>query len=183
MSASGRTGRWANAALVVSVAPGDYPGGPLAGLRFQRELEERASALGGRRGVPGQRVVDFLRGETSRTLPASSCPWSVVSFPLDECLPPFVAGALRQALPELLSKFPPLRRGLLLGVETRTSSPVRIPRAETMESVGFSGLYPIGEGAGYAGGIVSAAVDGVRAADAYAERLGGGLVRHPAPFA
>ncbi|MBI5440123.1 MAG: hypothetical protein HY900_02810 [Deltaproteobacteria bacterium] len=95
MSAAGRTGGWANAALVVPCSPEDYGGGPLGGFRFQEELERYAARLGGERGVPAQRVSDFLAGRASRTLPPSSCPWPLVSAPLESCLPPFVGRALR----------------------------------------------------------------------------------------
>jgi len=174
MSASGRTGRWANAALVAGVGPGEVGAGPLAGHAFQREWEGRAAAAGGGRGVPAQRVADFLRGRPSQSLHRSSCPWPLVPSDLAQCLPPFVAAALREALPALFRQLGPLEEGCLLGVETRTSSPVRLARGEDLQAVGFPGLYPVGEGAGHAGGIVSAAVDGVRAADAYAARCGGG---------
>jgi uncharacterized FAD-dependent dehydrogenase len=95
---------------------------------------------------------------------------------LASCLPPSVAEALRLALPDLLRQVGALKGGLLLGVETRTSSSVRLTRAADGQAVGFPGLYPVGEGAGYAGGIVSAAVDGVRAADAYAQAVQGAQV-------
>lgn len=169
MSASGRTGRWANAALVAAVGPRELGFGPLAGHAFQREWESRAAGLGGDRGVPAQRLKDFVAGRPSRDLPPSSCPWPTVPAELATCLPPPVAAALRAALPDLVRQLGALEGGLLLGVETRTSSPVRLTRGADHQAPGFPGLYPMGEGAGYAGGIVSAAVDGVRAVDAYAE--------------
>lgn len=169
MSASGRTGRWANAALVAAVGPGELGSGPLAGHAFQREWERRAGSMGGDRGVPAQRLEDFACGRSSRDLPPSSCPWPTVPADLAGCLPPGVAEALRGALPDLIRQVGALKGGLLIGVETRTSSPVRLTRGADGQAPGFPGLYPVGEGAGYAGGIVSAAVDGVRAADAYAE--------------
>ncbi|MEW6490648.1 MAG: FAD-dependent oxidoreductase [Thermodesulfobacteriota bacterium] len=169
MSASGRTGRWANAALVAAVGHRELGPGPLAGHAFQREWESRAGGLGGERGVPAQRLEDFVAGRPSRDLPPSSCPWPTVPADLASCLPPWVAEALRSALPDLIRQVGALKAGLLLGVETRTSSPVRLTRATDGQAPGFPGLYPVGEGAGYAGGIVSAAVDGVRAVDAYAE--------------
>ncbi len=176
MSGSGRSGRWANAALVASVAPADWGGGALQGFAFQREWEQRASTLAGVRRTPGQRVGDFLAGRCSKTLPRSSCPWRPVTGDLDRCLPPAVAAALRSALPALLGQVRALADGLLLGVETRTSSPVRLTRGPDLQSTGCRALYPIGEGAGYAGGIVSAAIDGVRAADSYVRSLGEGPV-------
>ena len=176
MSGSGRRGRRANAALVVPVTPlhaGD--GGPLAGLAFQHEVEQRAARLGGFQRVPAQRAKDFLAGGQGGELPRSSCPWPLEPTSLARCLPGFVAAALAEALPALFCQVGALREALLLAPETRTSSPVRIVRGGDLESVGVRDLYPVGEGAGYAGGIVSAAVDGARAADAYAARLGGGL--------
>jgi uncharacterized FAD-dependent dehydrogenase len=170
MSASRRSGRWANAALVVGIAPADWGGGALAGYRFQRRWEERARDLGGEKGVPAQSVRDFLAGRPSSALPRSSCPWRLIPQDLSPCLPDFVAAELRGALPRLIAQFRPLDEGILLGVETRTSSPVRVVRDEGLEAPGFPGLYPIGEGAGYAGGIVSAAVDGVRSVDAFVAR-------------
>lgn len=178
MSASGRTGRWANAALVAGVEPGEVGAGALSGHGFQREWEERAASLGGDRGVPAQRVKDFLAGLPSREIPRSSCPWPTVPGDLRGCLPPFVAAALRETLPALVRQVGALEEGWLLGVETRTSSPVRLTRGEDLQSPGFPALFPVGEGAGYAGGIVSAAVDGVRAVDAYlGARIGGSRKR------
>jgi uncharacterized FAD-dependent dehydrogenase len=176
MSASARSGRWANAALVVPCSPGDIGGGALAGVALQEEIERAAFCLAGSRAVPAEGVADFLSARRSRRLPSSSCPWPLVPAELSRCLPVFAREALRGALPELVKKLPPLGTGTLLAAETRTSSPIRIPRDERMECVGLPGLYPVGEGAGHAGGIVSAAVDGARAVDAYAERLGGGVV-------
>ncbi|MBI5015131.1 MAG: hypothetical protein HZB55_06515 [Deltaproteobacteria bacterium] len=176
MSSSGRRGPRANAALVVGVEPRDTgaESNPLAGLRFQGDWEGRAKRAAGARAVPAQRVREFLGGATQGALPRSSCPWPLVRAPMAELLPDFVAATLRDALPALVRQVGPLEDGLLLAPETRTSSPVRIARGETLESVGVCDLYPIGEGAGYAGGIVSAAIDGARAADAYATRLQGG---------
>jgi len=168
MSASRRSGRWANAALVVGVSPADWGGGALGGYRFQRQWEERAQGLGGDKGVPAQTVKDFLAGRRSPAVPPSSCPWPLVPRDLSRCLPEFAVAELRGALPGLVGQCRALEEGTLLGVETRTSSPLRIARGEDLQAPDFSGLYPIGEGAGYAGGIVSAAVDGVRAVDAFA---------------
>jgi uncharacterized FAD-dependent dehydrogenase len=175
MSASGRRGRWANAALVVTVSPKDCGATPLAGFRFQRDWERRAAYCAGRGRVPAQRVSDFLADRPSAGLPQSSCPWGLIPADLARCLPTFATRALRVALPHIFRQMGPLERGVLIGVETRTSSPLRVVRGETLESPGCRGLYPIGEGAGQAGGIVSAAIDGARAADAYARSLGGGL--------
>ena len=171
MSGSGRRGPRANAALVVGVEPSDVGGEALGGLEWQRSLEAMVYAHVGPRRVPAQRVADFQAGQASASLPRSSCPWPLASLRLDQCLPDFAASALGNVLPALIRQLPPLADGLLLGVETRTSSPVRIARGEDLVSVSVPDLYPIGEGSGYAGGIVSAAVDGVRAADAWAARL------------
>ncbi|WP_025323030.1 NAD(P)/FAD-dependent oxidoreductase [Deferrisoma camini] len=174
MSGSRRSGRRANAALVVAVEPRDWGGGALEGLAWRRRWERRAARRAGPRAVPGQTVADFLRRRPSRAVPPSSCPWPVRPGDLGGCLPPAAAEALRAALPRLARQVGVLRRGLLIGVETRTSCPVRLARDETLQSPGFPGLYPVGEGAGWAGGIVSAAVDGVRAADRWLASLGAG---------
>ncbi len=175
MSASGRTGRWANAALVATVRPQDVGGDPREGMRFQRHWERRAAALAGPARVPAQTVAAFLNGGRGALPARSSCPWELAEGDLSACLPEFVAASLRAALPRLIRQLPPLAGGVLIGVETRTSSPVQLDRGDDLQAPGWEGLYPLGEGAGHAGGIMSAAIDGVRAADAYAARLGGGL--------
>jgi uncharacterized protein len=176
MSLKRRDSPYANAALVVGVEPADvapfarYPGDPLAGMAFQRALEERAFTVGGGGfRAPAQRLDDFLaRRATSEALRSSYRP-GVVGADLAEALPPFVVAALRGALPV----FDRTLRGFvtaeaqLVGVETRTSAPLRFLRDErTFESPSHRRLYPCGEGAGYAGGIVSAAIDGLRVAAA-----------------
>ena len=160
-----------NGALLVNVTPEDFGGeGPLAGVAFQRRLEEAAYLLGGGGyRAPAQRVEDFLAGRPSagpgRVVPSYRP--GVVWTDLRRCLPPFVADALAEALPILGGKL----RGydapdaVLTAVESRSSSPVRIPRDGTYQSA-VRGLYPCGEGAGYAGGILSAAADGMRCAEA-----------------
>lgn len=160
-----------NGALLVNVTPEDFGGGddPLAGVTFQRKLEEAAFALGGGGfRAPSQRVGDFLSGRPSQG-PGAVAPSyrpGVTWCDLHACLPPFVAEALSQALPILGQKL----RGyddpdaVMTAVESRSSSPVRIPRDETYQSA-LRGLYPCGEGAGYAGGILSAAADGMRCAE------------------
>ena len=169
MSYHARNGKNANAALCVSVGPEDYGSGPLDGVVFQRRLEQAAFALAGDGTAPVQRVDDFLAGRVSRRLgrvePTYPRGWSF--RPLDGVLPPFVCELLRRSLPAFGKRL----RGydspdaILTGVETRTSSPVRILRGEDLYSPSARGLIPCGEGAGYAGGIVSAAVDGIRAAE------------------
>lgn len=168
MSGPLRSGRFANAALVVEVRPEDFGGQPMRGFAFQRELEVAAQALAGARGVPAQTVASFLGGKKGG-LGRSSCPWPLVEADLTRCLPAFAAGALAECLPSMAAEIRPLAAGSLMGVETRTSSPVRIDRGGDLVAVNTPGLYPVGEGAGYAGGIVSSAVDGVRAVDAYIE--------------
>ena len=165
-----------NGALLVNVMPEDFGGdGPLAGVAFQRTLEAAAYALGGGGyRAPAQRVEDFLAGRPSagpgRVTPSYRP--GVTWADLHECLPPFVADALAEALPILGRKL----RGydapdaVLTAVESRSSSPVRIPRDETCQS-GLRGLYPCGEGAGYAGGILSAAADGMRCAEQIVKQL------------
>lgn len=178
MSFHARSGSNANAALLVSVGPADFGGDdPLAGVRFQRAWEEAAFQMGGGGWkAPAQLVGDFLKKRPSRG-PGAILPTyrpGVNWTSLDGCLPPFAADALRRALPLFGRKI----RGydafdaVLTGVETRSSSPVRMERdAGCMSPV--SGLYPCGEGAGHAGGILSAAVDGIRCAEAVAERKDG----------
>ncbi len=177
MSSSGRRGPWANAAVVAAVEPADLGNGTLSGYSRQREWERMARGLGGERGVPAQRVRDFVAGRLSRDLPRSSCPWRPVAADLAACVPDYVAEALRSALPRLARQVRPIEDALLLGVESRTSSPVRLVRGDDLQSPGLPGLYPVGEGAGYAGGIVSAAIDGARAADAWTASLGPALER------
>jgi uncharacterized FAD-dependent dehydrogenase len=173
MSLKRRDSPYANAALVVTVEPRDYAkefgDGPLAGIAFQRMIEERAYQAGGGGFIaPAQRLGDFARGKVSPTLPRTSYRPGIVSGDLGQVLPGFVADGLRRALPV----FDRTMRGfstndaLLVGVETRTSSPVRFLRDDRCESPSHARLYPCGEGAGYAGGIVSAAIDGLRVADA-----------------
>ncbi|KAG2239952.1 hypothetical protein Bca4012_015455 [Brassica carinata] len=170
MSFSRRSSKWANAALVVTVSAKDFDllnlSGPLAGIEFQREFERRAAIMGGGNfTVPVQRVTDFLQSKLSETpLPPSSYRLGVKSGNLHELFPAHITDSLRQSLSMFEKELPGFisEEALLHGVETRTSSPVRIPRSnETYESTSLKGLYPVGEGAGYAGGIVSAAVDGM----------------------
>ena len=171
MSYFARDGENANSALLISVGPGDFGGDdPLAGVRFQRRWEEAAFRAGGAGyRAPAQRVEDFLKKRPSKKgggVRPSYRP-GVTWTALDECLPDFVADSMRQALPMLDRKLKGFASpdAVLTGVETRSSSPVRIVRGADCRST-LGGLYPCGEGAGYAGGILSAAVDGLRCADA-----------------
>lgn len=170
MSPYARDGQNANAAVLVDVRPEDFPGEhPLGGFDFQRHWEEKAFALGGGDWrAPAQLAEDFLRGRPSGGLRGvrPTVKPGVRLCELSGCLPPFAAEGLREALPAFGRKLQGLLRGALLtGVETRSSSPVRVPRDAGLQS-NIRGLYPAGEGAGMAGGIMSAAVDGLRCARA-----------------
>jgi len=189
MSQYSRNERNANSALVVNVQPEtDYPGGPLAGIAFQRHWEQRAFALGGGNyNAPAQRLEDFLAARPSQRMGAviPSYRPGVTPCDLSGALPEFAVTALREALPAFdrqLRGFA-LPDAVLTGVETRTSSPLRIRRHDdTLQSINTSGLYPTGEGAGYAGGILSAAIDGIRVAEALAADMAAGAAtsRHAA---
>lgn len=173
MSNSARNSRWANAGVVVSVEPEDVPEyakyGPLSLLHFQMDVEKRMYDFSGSVKAPAQRMMDFCRRIVSSSLPATSYNPGAVSAPLHELLPEHVSRRLRFAFPEIGNKKLKgyyTNEALLLGVESRTSSPVRIPRdPETLQHPDVPGLYPCGEGAGYSGGIVSSALDGIRCAE------------------
>jgi uncharacterized FAD-dependent dehydrogenase len=168
MSLFDRASGLANSALVVTVGPADFGGGPLAGIEFQRRWERQAFAAGGGTyAAPVQTVGDFLAGRSGgKFLVSPSYRPGTVAADLAACLPPAVAATLARALPDFGRKI----RGfdhpgaVLTGVETRTSAPVRIVRGDDFMSVTVTGLVPAGEGAGYAGGIMSAALDGLNAA-------------------
>lgn len=171
MSRFARDGKNANSALLVGVDPKDFGSGdPLAGIAFQRGLEERAFRLGGGNyRAPVQRVEDFLKRRASKSIGDVKPTYApgVTPCSLDDCLPEYIADSMRQGILLMNARL----RGfsypdaLLTAVESRSSSPVRILRGENFESAAVSGLYPCGEGAGYAGGIISAAVDGIRCAE------------------
>ena len=174
MSQYSRAERNANSGIVVDISPEvDYPGHPLAGIDFQRHWESMAfEAGGGSYSAPAQRVGDFLAGRPSTAQGAvepSYTPgvhWTDLSL----CLPPFVVAALREALPAFDKQIHgfAMADAVMTGVETRTSSPIRIKRGSDLQSLNTRGLYPAGEGAGYAGGILSAGVDGIKVAEALA---------------
>ncbi len=171
MSQYSRAERNANAGIVVGITPADYPGGLLAGIAFQRRWEEAAFvAGGGTYAAPGQRVADFLAGRPSTSLGAviPSYKPGVTPTDLSTCLPDYAIAAIREAIPAFDRQIKGFALGdaVLTGVETRTSAPLRIPRDATWQSPNTRGLYPAGEGAGYAGGILSAGVDGIRVAEA-----------------
>ncbi len=166
MSRMARKGEYSNSALVVTVGPQDWGGTRLGGMHFQQKWERKAfSAGGGGFLAPAQNMMNFV-GQGAGAL-RSSCRPGVVETELREVLPDFVYYGLRQALPHFNRKMKGFltSEAVLIGVETRTSAPLRITRNERGESVSHPGLFPTGEGAGYAGGIMSAALDGLRAAD------------------
>ncbi len=175
MSQYSRAERNANSGIVVGVTPEqDYPGHPLAGIELQRRLESRAFELGGGNyEAPGQLVGDFLAGRPSTEFGEVQPSYTpgVRLTDLSSALPDYAIEAIREALPAFDKQIRGFARAdaVLTGVETRTSSPVRITRDhETLQSLNVRGLYPAGEGAGYAGGILSAAVDGIKVAEALA---------------
>ncbi|MDH4235502.1 MAG: hypothetical protein OEV15_10265, partial [Gallionella sp.] len=175
MSQYSRNERNANSGIVVSITPEqDYPGGPLAGIEFQRRWESRAYELGGGNyQAPGQLVGDFLAGKASTQFGEVQPSYTpgVHLTDLSTALPDYAITAIREALPAFASQIKgfDMADAVLTGVETRTSSPIRIKRNEDdLQSVNVRGLYPTGEGAGYAGGILSAAVDGIKVAEAVA---------------
>jgi uncharacterized FAD-dependent dehydrogenase len=167
----------ANSGLVVAIDPArDYPGGPLAGIAFQRHWEALAYQAGGSNyAAPGQKVGDFLAGRASTALGAVTPSYKpgVTMTDLALCLPDYAIEAMREALPVFGRKLaryddPDV---MMTGVETRTSSPVRITRGPDFQSLNTQRLFPAGEGAGYAGGILSAAIDGIKVAEAVAQSI------------
>ena len=169
-SPSKRNNPFANSGIVVECPPSIPPHGPdpLSGMRFQQEVERTAWRAGGeRQSAPAQRMEDFIAGRISTDVPTCSYPPGIVPFALDDVLPPDVASRLRSGLIAFGEKMRGYRtnEAVLVAVESRTSSPVRVPRdATTLQHPELKGLFPCGEGAGYAGGIVSAAMDGMRVA-------------------
>lgn len=180
MSQYSRAERNANAALVVEVHPEDFPGdyktNPLVGIAFQRQWESAAFvAGGGTYEAPAQKIGDFLAGRPSKSLGSVEPSYQpgVHLTDLSQCVPPFVIEALREAIPAFDKQIRgfAMADAVLTGVETRTSSPVRIKRGPDFQSVNTRGLFPAGEGAGYAGGILSAGVDGIKVAEALARDI------------
>ncbi|QKS29095.1 MAG: D-amino acid dehydrogenase [Accumulibacter sp.] len=176
MSQYSRNERNANSGIVVGITPADYPGGPLAGIELQRQLEARAFELGGGSyEAPAQLVGDFLAGRPSTRLGGviPSYQPGVRLTDLGSALPEYAIAAIREALPAFDRQIRgfAMPDAVLTGVETRTSSPLRITRGDDCQSVNLRGLYPAGEGAGYAGGILSAAIDGIRVAEAVTRDL------------
>ena len=179
MSASTRSSRYANSGMVVAIEPGDLQAyskhGELAGLVFQQEMERMAWAAGGKtQAAPAQRMVDFANGKFSNTLNDCSYIPGINSAPLHELLPPIIGDRLQKGFKAFGRKMDGYytNEANILGVESRTSSPIRIPRnEELLYHPQITNLYPCGEGAGYAGGIVSAAIDGERCAEAIKNRI------------
>jgi uncharacterized FAD-dependent dehydrogenase len=177
MSQYSRNERNANSGFVVAIDPArDFPGDPLAGIALQRHWEARAFVAGGADyRAPAQRVGDFLAGRPSTALGSiiPSYRPGVTPTDLAQCLPDYAVAAMREALPVFGRQIagyddPDV---VMTGVETRTSSPVRFTRGKDFQSLNTAGLFPAGEGAGYAGGILSAAVDGIKVAEAVAESI------------
>jgi uncharacterized FAD-dependent dehydrogenase len=173
MSQYSRNERNANAAIVVGITPADFPGGTLAGIDFQRHWERQAFVAGGSSyAAPAQRVGDFLAGRPSTVLGEVKPSYTpgIHLTDLAQCAPDYVIAAIREALPAFDRQMRcfAMADALLTAIETRTSSPIRIGRGGDLQSINTRGLYPAGEGAGYAGGIFSAAVDGIKVAEAVA---------------
>lgn len=176
MSASSRGSRWANSGMVVEVLPEDIPGDdPLKMMRFQQEIEHRFHEESGQsQSAPAQRMTDFVNSRPSKDLPATSYAPGIHPARIDRLLPKNIAYRLQKGFEEFGRKQKGFltAEAVLIGDETRTSAPVRVPRdPEFLSHTMIRGLYPCGEGAGYAGGIVSAAIDGERCAEALAEAL------------
>lgn len=184
MSQYSRNERNANAGIVVGITPEqDYPGGPLAGVELQERLESQAYLLGGSSyEAPGQLVGDFIAGRPSSALGSVEPSYKpgVRLGDLTPALPDFAIAAIREALPAFGKQIKgfDLHDAVLTGIETRTSSPLRITRGEDLQSLNVRGLFPAGEGAGYAGGILSAGVDGIRVAEGVARTI---LAEQPEP--
>ena len=177
MSLSARSGSYGNAGFLVPVGPEDFGGAredPLAGVAWQAAIEAKAFAAGGGDySLPACGLKDFLAGRVSASLPAGrSCRRSIPAD-LHTIFPGFVSKTLAGAIRPMLQQLSEVRiaGGVVYAAETRSSSPVRIPRDESFQSTGVRGLYPAGEGAGYAGGIITSAIDGLRAADALLAEL------------
>jgi uncharacterized protein len=177
MSQYSRNERNANAGIVVAITPeADYPGHPLAGIELQRQWESAAFVAGGETyAAPAQLVGDFIAGQASTELGeiVPSYRPGVTPTDLASCLPAYAIEAIREALPAFGRQIKGFDRAdaVLTGVETRTSSPIRIRRGDDYQSLNTRGLYPAGEGAGFAGGILSAAVDGIKVAEAVAKSI------------
>lgn len=177
MSYSSRASEFSNSALVVTCHTDDYKSAdPLAGVEFQKGIERKAfNAGGGRWEVPAQNLVDFLSGKTSFGLNKNSFKMGAIAADMKEIFPKFISEALLNAFRSWEEEYPLFvsDKAILLGAETRTSSPVRIKRSERYESVNIKNLYPIGEGSGYTGGITSSAADAIKAVESSLSAIGG----------
>jgi hypothetical protein len=187
MSQYSRNERNANSAIVVGINPEqDYPGDVLAGIGLQRELESLAYKMGGENyNAPAQLVGDFLKGRPSTALGSVTPSYQpgVTLTDLSSALPDYAIAAIREAIPifdQQIHGFA-MADAVLTGIETRSSSPICIKRGADFQSVNTRGLYPAGEGAGYAGGILSAAIDGIKVAEAVALDLSGGQLHLQSP--
>jgi len=165
---SGRDFRFSNSAIVVTIKKEDTGSDPLSGIDFQRRIEGKAfSSGGGGFKAPGQSVTSFMKNILNNKIKKTSYKNGVTPARLEDFLPPWITEEIRGAMPHFNRKM----RGIIsdtavfIGPETRTSSPVRVTRGGSYESVSVRGLYPVGEGAGYSGGIVSSAIDGIKCAD------------------
>jgi uncharacterized FAD-dependent dehydrogenase len=178
MSNSRRNARFANAGLVVAVSTDDFARegfhGPLAGMEFQRYWEKKAYQLGGGGFIaPAQSVPDYLAGRLGREPGATSYRPGLARADLNQLLPEWLNRALKKAVQSFGRKMRGFvsEEGTLIAIESRTSSPVRVTRGVNLQSVSLPGLYPAGEGCGYAGGIVSSAIDGLRIAEQITQQL------------
>ena len=177
MSQYSRNERNANSAIVVGIDPArDYPNHPLAGIDLQRQLETLAFELGGKDySAPAQTIGDFLKGKPNSELGDVKPSYTpgITLTDLSKALPDFAVDAIREAIPAFNKKIQGFSSddGLLTGVETRTSSPISIKRNKEFQSINTKGLFPAGEGAGYAGGILSAGIDGIKVAEAVAKSM------------
>ncbi|MEN6620431.1 MAG: FAD-dependent protein, partial [Smithella sp.] len=169
MSYSGRASEFSNAAIVVTCHTDDYcSADPLAGIEFQKNIEQKAFHAGGGKGVvPAQNLLDFLSRKVSGSLNMNSCATGTVAASMQEIFPAFINDALVNAFTTWEKTYPLFvsSHALLMGAETRTSAPIKITRSEKFESANIRNLYPIGEGSGYTGGITSSAADAIRAVE------------------
>jgi len=178
MSYRNRRARMSNSAVVVTVTPGDFAEGPLGGVEYQRAIEAAAfKAGGGSHAAPAQDMKSFLSGTAPGDVSGATVRPGPIPAILSDCIPPYVYEILRGAIRHFDTRLKGFvhPEAVLTGFETRTSSPVRITRMDDMQSAAIRGIYPCGEGSGYAGGIVSSAVDGIKAAEAVIKRLAGRL--------
>ena len=179
MSSSNRGSKWSNSGIVVEIHPEDLPEyskyEELCMMKYQEDIEELTWIKGGKTQIaPAQRLVDFVKNKKSNDLPNSSYSAGIVSSALHEWLPDFIRTRLQDAFVQIGKRYKGFltNDAIIIAIESRTASPIRITRdKENLEHIEIKGLYPCGEGAGYAGGIVSAAMDGERCAEALVNNL------------